>query len=35
MPPDGMTPVEILESGHWQEVAELAEDAMSDGVDKL
>jgi hypothetical protein len=29
---DGMTPVEALESGLWQEVAELAEDAMSEGV---
>jgi hypothetical protein len=29
---DGMTPVEALESGLWQEVAELAEDAMSKGV---
>jgi hypothetical protein len=29
---DGMTPVEALESGLWQEVAELAEDAMSEEV---
>jgi hypothetical protein len=29
---DGMTPLEALESGLWQEVAELAEDAMSEGV---
>ena len=29
---DGMTPVEALESGLWQEVAEFAEDAMSEGV---
>jgi hypothetical protein len=29
---DAMTPVEALESGLWQEVAELAEDAMSEGV---
>ena len=32
---DGMTPVEALESGLWQEVAELAEDAMSEGVSKV
>jgi hypothetical protein len=29
---DGMTPVEALKSGLWQEVTELAEDAMSEGV---
>jgi hypothetical protein len=29
---DGMSPVEALESELWQEVAELAEDAMSEGV---
>jgi hypothetical protein len=29
---DGMTPVEALELGLWQEVAEFAEDAMSEGV---
>ena len=29
---DGMSPVEALESGLWQEVAELAEDAMSEEV---
>jgi len=29
---DGMSPVEALESGLWQEVAEIAEDAMSEGV---
>jgi hypothetical protein len=29
---DGMSPVEALESGLWQEVAELAEDARSEGV---
>jgi hypothetical protein len=29
---DGMTPVEALESGLWQEVAELAENALSEGV---
>jgi hypothetical protein len=27
-----MSPVEALASGLWQEVAELAEDAMSEGV---
>ena len=32
---DGMTPVETMESGLWQEVAELAEDAMSNGVGKI
>jgi hypothetical protein len=32
---DGMTPVEAMESGRWQEVAELAEDAMSKGIDKI
>ncbi|HZM04481.1 MAG TPA: hypothetical protein VFC44_15870 [Candidatus Saccharimonadales bacterium] len=31
----GMTPVEALESGLWQEVAELAEDAISEGVVKF
>jgi len=29
---DGMTPVEALESGLWQEVAELAENALSEGI---
>ena len=32
---DGMSPVEALESGLWQEVAELAEDAISEGVVKF
>jgi hypothetical protein len=32
---DGMTPVEALESGMWQEVAELAEDAMPKGVENF
>jgi len=32
---DEMTPVEALESGLWQEVAELAEDAMSERVSQF
>ena len=32
---DGMTPLEALESGLWQEVAELADDAMPKGVENF
>ena len=32
---DGMTPVEALKSGMWQEVAELADDAMPKGVENF
>ncbi len=32
---DGMTPMEALESGKWQEVAELAEDTMPKGVENF
>jgi hypothetical protein len=32
---DGMPLVEAMESGLWQEVAELAEEAMSEGVDEI
>ncbi len=30
-----MTPMEALESGKWQEVAELAEDTMPKGVENF